>query len=105
MHALEAELGVSLIDRSRHPLTVTEAGRVLEDFTRRLEIQQRALITTLDNLKQGESGVMHIGLPPMVSSTAATDILAHYRHLHPKIQLIIQEVGGKEVIKRRWRDP
>lgn len=100
MHELERELGITLIDRHRHPLTLTEAGRVLEEFIRSLEIQQRALINTLEDLKQGEGGSIHIGLPPLVSSSVAADLLAQYRQLYPKIQLTIHEIGGKEVIKR-----
>jgi DNA-binding transcriptional LysR family regulator len=100
MHELEAELGITLLDRHRRPLTLTDGGRVLKEFIQNLEIQQRALINTLDDLKQGEGGIIHIGLPPLVSSTVVVDILAQYRQLHPKIQLTIHEVGGKEVIKR-----
>ncbi len=101
MHELEAELGITLLDRHRRPLMLTDAGWVLKEFIQNVEIQQRALINTLDDLKQGEGGTIHIGLPPLVSSTMVVDILAQYRQWHPKITLTIQEVGGKEVIPVR----
>ena len=63
--ALEAELGLTLIDRSQKHVTLTDAGRAFLIHARR--IMQDAEIAKQDMMRfcVGSAGTVHFGVPPM----------------------------------------
>ena len=63
--ALEAELGLTLIDRSQKHVTLTEAGRAFLIHARR--IMQDAELAKQDMMRfcVGSAGTIHFGVPPM----------------------------------------
>ncbi len=56
----ERALGVRLLDRSRRPLQVTAAGRLVSEFAEDVLERQRRLIAELDELRDEPTGVVRV---------------------------------------------
>ncbi len=97
---LEAEMDLPLFDRQQHPVTLTDAGRLLYGFVEDWEGRVHQLGRALEELKDGQLGEVSVGLPPIMSSTVLADVLIHFRQQYPRIRLSIEEVGGIEVVQR-----
>lgn len=97
---LEAEMGLPLFDRQQHPVTLTDAGRLLRGFVEDWEGRSHQLGRALEELKDGQLGEVSVGLPPIMSSTVLADVLIQFRQQYPRIRLSIEEVGGIEVVQR-----
>jgi DNA-binding transcriptional LysR family regulator len=97
LSALERELGLRLLERTRPRLTLTREGQVLYDLARplvegieHLDPQFRALCRGLDagevNIAAGTSTIRYL-LPPLVRA---------YREHHPDVRLQLANVTGKD---------
>jgi DNA-binding transcriptional LysR family regulator len=56
----ERSLGVHLLDRSRRPLEVTPAGRLLYDFAVEVLERRRRLLAEVDNLRDEPAGAVRV---------------------------------------------
>ncbi len=96
--ALEAELGLQLFQRHPKGVTLTEAGRLLQDGARGLLRQTEALCERLQRMAQGEQGLLALGF---TSSAAAHAFLPRTlracRQQHPHIGLDLREANAAEI--------
>jgi len=101
--ALEAELGLKLIDRSQRRATLTEEGEAFLLHARR--IMQDAEIAKQDMLRfcYVSQGTVHFGMPPMVEAYLFPDFFTKFRHAFPDITLDVQEYSNSDEVKR-WAD-
>ena len=85
--ALEAELGVKLLQRSNRGASLTEAGKVLLAEAKFLiECSNRAVRRTRA-AGEGLSGTLHVSFTRSGSSEAATTIVEEFRRRFPDIEL------------------
>lgn len=86
---LEAELGVTLIDRTTKSLSLTDAGRLALEFCDRYEGLDRELRAALAELQGLQAGRLSIGAN---ESTAMYLLgpLEEYRRLHPRVHIEIR---------------
>jgi DNA-binding transcriptional LysR family regulator len=61
IHLLEEELGVELFERGRHGMSLTQEGKVLEDYARRALKEIEAAKMELTSKDGALKGTVHIG--------------------------------------------
>jgi DNA-binding transcriptional LysR family regulator len=90
IRAFEAELGVTLLDRSGPRFVLTEAGRVAA-------AEARELLDRLDRAKgviaaagRGDAGRLRIAYTRSAPGPLAGDLVAAYRERHPDVELALE---------------
>ncbi|KNC95491.1 LysR family transcriptional regulator [Trabulsiella odontotermitis] len=93
---LEDELNCTLLIRDGRKLLLTDTGRVV--FERGLAIlgEFRQLEAELSDINHLHSGVLRLGIPPMVGMLMAGPI-SLFRQRYPGVELKIAEFGGLTV--------
>jgi len=86
---LEAELGVTLIDRTTKSLSLTDAGRLTLEYCDRYEGLDRELRTALAALQGLEAGRLSIGANESTALYLIGPVI-EYRKLHPFIHIEIR---------------
>lgn len=84
MKQLEQDLGVQLFERGKH-LQLTKAGRLFFEKTGDLLTQYEALTHTLSDLKEGDAGIINVGISEPTASFIFPDILRDFLNDYPKI--------------------
>ena len=96
--ALEAELGLQLFQRHPKGVTLTEAGRLLQDEARGLLRQAEALRDRLRQVAQGEQGRLALGFTSSAAAHAYMPCtLRACRQQHPHIGLDLREANAAEI--------
>jgi DNA-binding transcriptional LysR family regulator len=93
---LEEEVGARLFDRHTRQVTLTDAGRVLDEAARRI---LRSVDVAVENTRQtqaGRAGVLRLGFGTtfMLSSLAQT--IRHYRQRYPAVRVDLRELSAGE---------
>ncbi|MEQ1370499.1 LysR family transcriptional regulator [Acinetobacter schindleri] len=86
---LEEELGVKLFNRSRHGMALTDDGKVLEPYARRIleDIESAKLELTAN--KGMIRGKVHIGVLSSISELLSTLIMKLIKEKYPEVQVKI----------------
>jgi DNA-binding transcriptional LysR family regulator len=87
---LEEEVGSKLFDRQRKKIQLTRAGHMLLAHAIQVLNQIEQMHQDLQDLSQGESGHLRIGLIEPIASVYLADVLATFCEQHPKIRLTIE---------------
>ncbi|MCA9518429.1 MAG: hydrogen peroxide-inducible genes activator [Myxococcales bacterium] len=100
---LEELLGVVLFDRSKKPVIVTPEGETAL-------AQMRAVLRETERLGQivaeedEPSGRYRLGVIPTLSPTVLPLFLADFVDLHPRVELVVEELKTEEIIARLQAD-
>ena len=95
---LEAELGLQLFQRHPKGVTLTEAGRLLQDEARGLLRQTDALRQRLQRVAQGEQGQLALAFTSSAAAHAFVPrTLRACRQQHPDIGLDLREANAAEI--------
>jgi DNA-binding transcriptional LysR family regulator len=82
MTKLESELAVRLFDRHPRGITLTDAGRYLQNAGRRLVAEEQRITSALRSMGQGFDGELRIGAEPIglwhLVNSAVADFLSEY---------------------------
>ena len=84
---LEAELGVSLFDRTKHSLKLTHAGEVLLSETNELFKKQDELIQRVRAAGNVSDNVLRLCHMPGALNYHVSDVLAKFQSEYPEIDL------------------
>ncbi|MEG2558853.1 MAG: LysR family transcriptional regulator [Acinetobacter sp.] len=86
---LEEELGVKLFNRSRHGMALTDDGKLLEPYARRIleDIESARLELTAN--KGTIRGKVHIGVLSSISELLSTLIMSVIKEKYPEVQVKI----------------
>ena len=90
IHALEAELGVRLFDRTASGMILTQAGTALLEDARNIESMIRQTRDKVRKTGLGESGQISIGVYGSSIYGNVPRILRQYRMAHPDVELSLQ---------------
>jgi DNA-binding transcriptional LysR family regulator len=100
MHQLEQELGAPLFVRQSRSVTLTEAGRVFEDYARQL-------VTTLDAGKQAIAqldglarGSLVVGAGTTPGTYVLPDVIARFQEKYPGVTVELRVASSKAVEQR-----
>ena len=99
--ALEAELGVMLINRSQKHVSLTEQGKVFLVHAQR--IMQDAAFAKKDMLRyrSDRQDIIHFGMPPMVEGYLFPDFFSKFREMVPEVILDVQEFNDSDEVRQR----
>ena len=82
---LERRLGVRLLNRNSHAISLTEAGRVYYDRCKTILEDLEETELELGSLGSAPRGVLRITCPSGFAGRMVADMLAQYRRLYPDI--------------------
>jgi DNA-binding transcriptional LysR family regulator len=94
IQALEAELDVALFDRVGRRVELTEAGRLLLPYARRIVREVEDARRALQQWGSLEHGHVAIGAPPTVGAHVLPQALATFHQRYPGIELRLLEMGA-----------
>ena len=89
--ALERELGVLLVDRSKRKIRLTEAGEVLLPYAEQLIRTEAKMRDALHRLQSEKEAVLRIGALPSFAQYGVPELLTAFQAEHPAIQIEINE--------------
>jgi DNA-binding transcriptional LysR family regulator len=102
--ALEAELGLLLIDRSAQPLRPTAHAVAYVERARSLLEEMRELDASLRDQTQAPRGTVSVAAHSVVMQFILPDLLARFHARYPEIQLDIREAGSVRDLSRLGTD-
>lgn len=94
---LEKELGVSLFDRSKKKLTLTDAGQIILEQAKLIDLAFHNLETELDNLLELKKGHIRIGIPPIFDAQFLLQLIGRFHEKYPGITFEFGEDGSKKI--------
>lgn len=100
---LEAELGVSLFERTNRSVALTSIGEGLLGFARRAVEEADALLETARAHRDPLATPLRFGAIPTLSPYLMPLILGPLRRLHPQLRLVLSE-EITALLMRRLRD-
>jgi LysR family hydrogen peroxide-inducible transcriptional activator len=101
---LEEELGVTIFDRSRQPVTTTDVGKVIIEQARisLREVQKIPLV--VNQYGKNVSGRLQVGIIPTISSYLLPMFIGDFSIKHPQIQLSITEAYTHDILRMLQND-
>ena len=100
---LEASLGLTLLERTPKGTVLTEAGRVLAGYARRLSGLESEAAAAMAEIRGVERGTLTLGASLTVGAYLLPPLLAAYARRYPHIVLSLQ-IANTETIQARLRD-
>src|SRR6201746_2145503 len=82
---LEQQLSVQLFKRNGNNISLTVAGKVLEQYAEKIFQTYTALETELAQLNNIEAGTLHIGASTTVAQTIFPKLLALFKKTYPSV--------------------
>ena len=99
--ALEAELGVTLIDRRIKHVTLTQHGKAFLVHAEKILHAVSKAVEDMEQFDKHPSGIIHFGVPPLIESYLFPDFFTKFMAANPGFQLDIQEYDDSTEIQRR----
>jgi DNA-binding transcriptional LysR family regulator len=103
MRELEAELGVRLFVRHPRSVSLTEAGRVFDDYATRVVATLaagRQALTELDGLQRGS---LVVGASTTPGTYVLPALIARFRDAYPGIDVALR-IANSRIVEERVRD-
>lgn len=89
---LEEEIGITIFDRSRQPVTVTDAGKLYLDQARVVVREKNRLMEVLASARGEVAGHFRLGIIPTLAPYLVPLFLTKFAELYPGVQLEVEEL-------------
>ncbi|MDA0635604.1 LysR family transcriptional regulator [Nonomuraea sp. MCN248] len=99
LRALERELGVALLIRGNHGVSLTAAGRAVSRRAALVLAQVEALEREVAAAREHERGSLRVGVIPSANARLLPPILRRFADAHPKVRLTVMEGSDDEVLE------
>jgi DNA-binding transcriptional LysR family regulator len=99
IRALEDELRTPLFDRVGRRIELTPFGRVTLDRARHLVLDADELQVGVDRFKEGQSGVLRVGMGSGPGAMLMTPLLLHMAQERPKLHVEISRAGTELLVQ------
>lgn len=100
IQALEAELGVLLLDRKRGAVVLTAFGELVVQRSRALLHAEEDMLHEIQLLAGLEIGSLRVALGPYPSVVSGYPALARLLAKHPNISMAVHVAGWREVVRQ-----
>jgi LysR family hydrogen peroxide-inducible transcriptional activator len=97
---IEEELGVTIFNRSKKPIQLTEIGAKIVNQAKNIVNESNRIKDIVDQQKGYVGGEFRIGIIPTVMPTLLPMFIASFQKKYPKVQLIIEELNTSDIITR-----
>ncbi|WP_413376602.1 LysR family transcriptional regulator [Alkalihalobacillus sp. 1P02AB] len=97
IQSMEDELGIKLFDRSTRHLYITDEGKAIIPYAKRLLLKMEDFMKVASEQHQATTGHVKFGLPPVIGSSFFPSVIAQFRKAYPGIELEIVEEGSRIV--------
>ncbi|MGQ9366412.1 LysR substrate-binding domain-containing protein [Azospirillum sp. A39] len=94
IRAIEAELQVTLFDRSRRPIALTLAGRTLLREARQILSQMERAEAMTRRAGKGEGGRLSVGITGTAALEFAVPVLSAFNRRRPNVSLSLREMSS-----------
>lgn len=94
---LEDELGYHLLKREVDGVRLTDEGQILLVHAKQILSQFSSMKKALQERAGPLSGVLPVGLPPVIASTYFADIIMAFSQRYPQVELKILELGTRKM--------
>lgn len=99
--SLEAELGLTLINRAQKHVTLTTEGKAFLLHAQKIMKEMEVARQDMERFRRRAHGILHFGIPPMVEAYLFPDLFVKFRAAFPDIDLDVQEYSdSQEVVER-----
>ena len=88
--SLEADLGVTLLERHRYGVVGTAYAETLLEHFHRVEAELQAAWTRVGRLRQDSARELHIGCGPSEAMRLLPRALDHLRRQHPQLRVCVE---------------
>lgn len=95
---LEKDLGVKLFERQGAAMKLTEAGRLLVPWARKVLRNSIEMQQMMESLKEGIAGDLYIACSTTAGKYVLPQLAARFSHRHPKIRTTLLRCGPETVI-------
>src|SRR3984957_2765763 len=99
IRALEAEVGVRLLERNRRKTTLTPAGRAFRDAATAGVAQLDRAIRNARLAADGKLGLLRIGFISTAGSELLPDTIRAFRELNPEVEFSLRNILTAEQIQ------
>ncbi|HEV2580052.1 MAG TPA: LysR family transcriptional regulator [Ktedonobacteraceae bacterium] len=96
---LEQETGQELIERHGRRIVLTDAGKLLHEYARRIFALEREMEDALAALRDAGVGKIHLAANTTMGVYLLPPVVAKFRELHPKVELWITILNSHEIIE------
>lgn len=96
---LEQELGYTLLVRENDGVRLTDEGEILLSHAKQILKQFNSMNKALKEKEGPLSGILNVGLPPVIASTYFADIIMAFSRRYPQVELKILELGTHKMME------
>jgi DNA-binding transcriptional LysR family regulator len=100
MQALEEEIGVDLMRRSSHGVTLTAEGRLFLEEVRELLKRKEESVDKVRALARGEYSELHVGYEMPLAVEILPPAIAAFRKSVPRAKVLLYDLTDDELITR-----
>lgn len=97
---LEEELEVTIFNRNRKPLELTDVGRLIVEQAKSIDFEVARIDDIVAESKRYIGGVFKLGIIPTISSSLLPMFIREFSTKYPKVNLSIEEVQTEHMINR-----
>lgn len=98
--AFEEQLGLKLFEGKSHKILLTEGGKFLYEYARRLFDLETEIESAVNDLKGLRAGVVSLGTSRTYSHTFLHLLISHFHSFYPNITVKVDEAGSLDIIQR-----
>ena len=93
---LEKHLGVSVLKRGRLPVTLTDEGARLAEYSRREALLLKDALRDVEDARRLRTGTVRVGsFGSSASTRILPDLIAGFTKLYPHVVIEVREIGDK----------
>lgn len=89
--SLEKEIGMKLLVRTRHEISLTPEGKALFPYIERAIYQYRAIYEKVNEIKKLDTGVIRIGTFSSISYQWLPDLVKGFQEKYPNVEFVFYQ--------------